>query len=160
MRRWGTLTTHIQSTATVVNRKQWPSDLLCCRLLDEPCSPEDLTIVTERAMACGRMWPHVAMPCAKDTREKKCNNGFGTICAQLTGVGNTDGNLIPLTTDRPVAPTRVLRTVSCGCKTGCRKTCRCPRAELYCSPMCSYCNGHICSNIHALAVSQDSDNAS
>ena len=29
---------------------------LCCRLLDEPCTPEDLIAVTERAMACARKW--------------------------------------------------------------------------------------------------------
>ena len=34
----------------------------------------------------------------------------------------TDGSLVPLTTDQPVVPTRVLRIVSRGCKTGCRKT--------------------------------------
>ena len=55
-RRWATLTTHSQSSATVVNRKLW---LLCCWLLDEPCSLEDLTIVTERAKACARMWQHL-----------------------------------------------------------------------------------------------------
>ena len=68
-----------------------------------------------------------------------------------------DRILVPLTTDRPVAPSRVLRIVSCCCKTGCRKTCGCRKAGLYCSPMCSHCNGQTCSNIHALAVSQDSD---
>ena len=53
-----------------------------------------------------------------------------------------DGSLVPLTTDRPVAPTRVLQIVSCGCKTGCRKTCGCRKAGLHCSPMCSlsHCN--------------------
>ena len=38
------------------------------------------------------------------------------------GWQHRDGILVPLTTDRPVSPTRVLRIVSCGCKTGCRKT--------------------------------------
>ena len=51
-----------------------------------------------------------------------------------------DGGLVTLTTYRPVAPTRVLRIVSCGCKTACRKTCGCRKAGLYCSPMCSHCN--------------------
>ena len=36
------------------------------------------------------MCPEVATPCVKDTREENCNNGLGTICAQLTGVGNTE----------------------------------------------------------------------
>ena len=68
-----------------------------------------------------------------------------------------DEILVPLTTDRPIAPTRVLRIVSCCCKTGCRKTCGCRKAGLYCSPTCSHSNGQTCSNTHALAVSQDSD---
>ena len=67
-----------------------------------------------------------------------------------------DGSLVQLTTDRPVAPTRVLRIVSCGCKTGCPKTCGWRKAGLYYSPMYSHCNGQTCSNIHALAISQDS----
>ena len=71
-----------------------------------------------------------------------------------------DGSLVPLTTDRPVALTLVLLIVSCGCKTCCRKTCGCLKAGLYCSPMCSHCNGQTCSNIHALAVSHDSDDDS
>ena len=71
-----------------------------------------------------------------------------------------DGSLVQLTTDRPVAPTRVLRIVSCGCKTGCQNTCGWRKAGVYCSPMCSHCNGQTCSNIHVLAISQDSDNDS
>ena len=71
-----------------------------------------------------------------------------------------DGMLVPLTTDRPVAPTRVLRIVSCGCNTGCRKTCGCPIAGLYCSPIVQLLQWTHMHNIHALAVSQDSDNAS
>ena len=90
----------------------------------------------------------------------QCNNGLGTICAQLTGVGNRGTGVLShlvLTTDRPVAPTGVLRIVSCGCKTGCRKTCGCRKAGLNCSTMCRHCNGQPSSNIHALTVSQDSD---
>ena len=79
------------------------------------------------------------------------------LCPTDWGWQYRDGMLVPLTTDRPVGPTRVLRIVPCGCKTGCRKTCGCRKAGLYCSPMCSHFNGQICCNIHALALSQDSD---
>ena len=62
------------------------------------------------------------------------------LCPTDWGWQYREGSLVQLTTDRPVAPTRVLRIVSCGCKTGCRKTCGCRKAGLYCSPMCSHCN--------------------
>ena len=79
------------------------------------------------------------------------------LCPTHWGRQYKDGSFVPLTTDRPVAPTRVLRIMSCGCKTGYRKTCGCWKAALYCSPLCSHCNGQTSSNMHALAVSQDSD---
>ena len=65
-----------------------------------------------------------------------------TFCPTDLGWQYRDGSLVPLTTDWPVAPTRALRILSCGCKTGCRKTCGCRKAGLYCSPMCSlgHCN--------------------
>ena len=156
MRRWGTLTTHSLSTATVVNRKQWPASSVAGYLMS--LAPRKTSPSSQRGQrhvaACGNTL-------CEGHERKKVQQWIGNnLCPTDWGWQYRDGSLIPLTTDRPVAPKRVLRTVSCGCKTGCRKTCRCPMAGLYCSPMCSYCNGHICSNIHALAVSQDSDNAS
>ena len=59
-----------------------------------------------------------------------------------------DGILIPFTTDRSVVPTNDLRIVSCGCII--LKTRRCRKAWLYCSPMCSHCNGQTCSNSPSL----------
>ena len=82
------------------------------------------------------------------------------LCPTDWGWQYRDGSLVPLTTDRPVAPTRVLQIVSCGCKTGCWTTCGCRKSGMYCSPMCSQCDGQTCSNIHALAVSHDSDDDS
>ena len=80
----GTLSTYSQSTATVVNRKQWPTSSDAGYLMSlAPRRPH------HRHREGNGMCPHVATPCVKDTREKKWNNGYGTICAQLTGVGNT-----------------------------------------------------------------------
>ena len=82
------------------------------------------------------------------------------VCPNDWGWQYMDGSLVPFTTDRPIAPTRGLRIVFCGCKTGFRKTCRHRKAGLYCTAMCSHCNGQASSNIHALAVSQYSDDDS
>ena len=44
--------------------------LLCLRLLDEPCAPEDLIGITERAAAGKGVCPEVSKCCVKDTRDK------------------------------------------------------------------------------------------
>ena len=43
-----------QSVNCDCGEPQTKTHLLCCRLLDDTCSPEDLTIVTERATAYAR----------------------------------------------------------------------------------------------------------
>ena len=58
------------------------------------------------------------------------------------------GILIPLETDKPVVPDNVLRMISCGCKSGCGRSCGCRRAGLKCSVMCSQCYGFMCSNVN------------
>ena len=138
MRIWG----YIDNTQLVncdCGEPQTMAHLLCCRLLDEPCSPEDLTIVTERATACARMWQHLYLSEGHERREVQRWIG-NNLCPTDWGWQYMDRSLVPLSTDRPVAPTSVLRIVSCGCKTGCRKTCGCRKAGLYCSPICRYCN--------------------
>ena len=155
MRRWGTLTTHSQSTATVVNRKQWPTSSVAGYLMS--FAPRKTTPSSQRGQrhvaACGNTL-------CEGHERKEVQQWIGSnLCPTDWGWQYRDGSLIPLTTDRPVAPTRVLRTVSCGCKTGCRKTCRCPRGQ--------GCTVHPCAvtamDTYAatfMRVSQDSDNAS
>ena len=58
----------------------------------------------------------------------------------------SDGVLIPIYTDRPVASTSILNMISCGCKTGCGKKCSCRKAGLDCTLMCSTCMGQNCTN--------------
>ena len=65
LRRWGCID-NTQSDNYDCGEPQTMAHLLWCRLLEEPCSPEDLTIVTERATACTRMWQHL-----KDMREEE-----------------------------------------------------------------------------------------
>ena len=61
---------------------------------------------------------------------------------------NSTGMLIPIETDKPVAPDNVLKMISCGCKSGCGRSCGCRKAGLKCSVMCSQCYGFMCSNIN------------
>ena len=63
------------------------------------------------------------------------------------GVGGSRRGLSPVLTDRAEAPDSVLRVVSCGCKVQCSTRCRCRKAGLHCTVMCSSCIGQTCSNI-------------
>ena len=58
-----------------------------------------------------------------------------------------NGMLHPIAIDQPVATEKVLLIVSCGCKTSCGKRCGCRKVGLFCTPMCSTCYRHTCSNI-------------
>ena len=124
-----------------MNRKQWPTSYVAGYLMS--LAPRKTSPLSQRGQREGHE--------RREVQQWIGNN----LCPTDWGWQYRDGSLVQLSTDRPVAPTSVLRIVSCGCKTGCRKTCGCHEAGLYCSPMCRYSNGHICSNIHALTVSHD-----
>jgi len=72
--------------------------------------------------------------------------GNSDISATEWGWELIDGVLSPISTDRAAAPDRVLKIVSCGCKATCRKTCKCRKAGLFCTAMCSSCCGQTCEN--------------
>jgi len=57
-----------------------------------------------------------------------------------------DGKISPIIMDSEVAPGRILKLISCGCKQGCRKRCKCRSNGLKCTNLCSGCNGTSCSN--------------
>ena len=58
MRRWGYID-DTQSLNCNCGELQTMAHLLCCRLLDEACTAEDLVTVTERAKACARKWQYI-----------------------------------------------------------------------------------------------------
>ena len=140
----------------MVNRKQWPTSSAAGYLMS--LAPRKTSPLPQRGQ---RHVPGGGNTLCEGHDRRELQQWIGNnVCPTDWSWQYRDKSLFPLTTDRPVAPTCVLRIVSCGCKTGCRKTCGCPKAGLNCSPMCSHGNGHIYSNIHALAVSKDSDNDS
>ncbi len=55
--------------------------------------------------------------------------------------------LVPTESDNPIAPERLLKMVSCGCKSGCGKQCGCRKLALHCSSLCSQCFRQTCTNI-------------
>ena len=66
-----------------------------------------------------------------------------------------DGLLVPIETDRPVAPDQVLKRISCGCKVGCGKRCTCYKSGLECTLLCTVCNGHNCKNSPVIDLESD-----
>ena len=65
----------------------------------------------------------------------------------LWGWQNRDATLVTVVTDQSVAPMNILRMLSCGCKTGCGRSCGCRKRGLQCSVICSHCSRMTCSNI-------------
>ena len=155
MRIWGlaTLTTHNQSTATVVNRKQRPTSSAAGYLM---------------ILALRKTSP------SSQRGQRHMPGGGNTLCEghERREVQQWIGNKLCPTDwgqGREFSPTHYRSASSAytcvanrvvWLQDRLRKTCGRPKAGLYCSPMCSHCNGHICSNIHVLAVSQDSDDDS
>ena len=56
-------------------------------------------------------------------------------------------HLIPVIKDQAAAPDKILKLISCGCKQGCSRNCKCRKVELFCTILCSGCNGRDCLNI-------------
>ena len=68
-----------------------------------------------------------------------------------------NGRLKPITTLREPAPEKLLKIVSCNCKSGCEYLkCECRKNGLHCSSMCGYCTGHGCSN-RTPTIEEDDD---
>ena len=62
----------------------------------------------------------------------------------------------PIQTTLPPAPKKLLNTIFCNCKKGCCTRCGCRRVGLLCSPACTNCQGHSCSNVQWNPTDEDS----
>lgn len=58
-----------------------------------------------------------------------------------------DNTLELIKTLLPPAPEKLLNTIFCNCKKGCSANCGCKRVGLFCTPICTNCQGQSCSNI-------------
>jgi hypothetical protein len=73
------------------------------------------------------------------------------------GWRSQDGTLVPVETDKPVAPDNLLNMVACGCKEdGCNNmTCSCKKLGLFCTSMCNNCTGQTCHNTAPILLDDD-----
>ena len=67
------------------------------------------------------------------------------------GWKSENGKLIPVPTDLPPAPDKILNMISCNCKNGCQ--CGCRKLGVPCSTMCKECTGVDC--LYAAPTEQD-----
>jgi len=59
-----------------------------------------------------------------------------------------DGELIPIMTDRAVAPDDILNIIRCKCKSSCTSSlCSCKKNGLHCVTACANCHGNSCLNV-------------
>ena len=59
--------------------------------------------------------------------------------------------LLPIMSDKPIAPPELLKTVHCQCKTDCKTArCTCRKHGLVCTIACGECRGESCTNANAL----------
>ena len=66
-----------------------------------------------------------------------------------------DNTLEPIQTLLPPAPERLLNTIFCNCKKGCSAKCSCKKVGLFCSPVCTNCQGQSCSNVESTSTDED-----
>ena len=114
MRRLG----YIYNAQSVVNRKQRSTSSATGYLMS--LAPRKTSPSSQRGHqdvpGCGNTL------CEGHERREVQQWVGNNLCPTDWGWQYRNESLVPLTTDRPIAPTRVMRIVSCGCKTGCRKT--------------------------------------
>ena len=66
--------------------------------------------------------------------------------------------LKPIPTLLPPAPENLLNTIFCNCKKGCNNNCGCRKVGLFCTQVCSSCQGQSCHNVE-LSTEEDEDGA-
>ena len=60
--------------------------------------------------------------------------------------------LVPVMKEKTVAPDNLLKTISCACKSGCRKNCGCRKLKISYNAMCTACNGQLCDNTDLITL--------
>lgn len=71
----------------------------------------------------------------------------------------TNKELVPIQTNKDVAPLSLLKTISCACKKGCAGACSCRKAGLKCSSICKHCCGQQCENVMPPIVDDDEEDS-
>jgi len=113
--------------------------------------------VAKKSLTAGTGFDLKSLPPTTDAAKYHSYRAYFQV---LKWLGNTDvsptdwgwttdaqsGHLVPIVKDQAAAPDKVLKMISCGCKQGCNRSCKCKKAGLLCTILCSGGNGTDCSN--------------
>ncbi|GBN63059.1 hypothetical protein AVEN_153470-1 [Araneus ventricosus] len=66
-----------------------------------------------------------------------------------------DNGLEPIQTLLPSAPEKLINTIFCNCKKRCNYNCGCKKVGLFCSQVCTNCQGQFCSNVESNTTDED-----
>lgn len=66
--------------------------------------------------------------------------------------------LIAIRTTAPPAPEILLKTIACGCTTGCHGNCGCRKSQMNCSIFCKECMGMNCDNAEEADIAEEDIN--
>ena len=133
------------------------------------CSVHKLRYSTyDKAIGNANLSTSFKLECLPPTSAALRRHSYRTYHAALQALGrslpaldcgwmNQNDILMQVLTDKPAAPERLLKLVSCGCKSGCQKMCSCRKLGIYCTVMCNGCNGQTCVNISKVDMSNDAD---
>ena len=69
-----------------------------------------------------------------------------------------DNILEPIQTLLPPAPEKLLNKIFCNCKKGCNNNCGFWKVGLFCSQICSNCQGQSCSNAELNMIDEETNN--
>ncbi|GBM01424.1 hypothetical protein AVEN_236239-1 [Araneus ventricosus] len=73
------------------------------------------------------------------------------------GMEVVNKSLTPIYTTKGPAPAKIVSLITCGCNKGCRKKCKCVRANLRCTTLCKNCRGQSCINTEAIDIVEEGD---
>lgn len=74
----------------------------------------------------------------------------------LWGWKATKNGLLPLPTDKPPAPDKLMQSISCKCRTDCGGRCGCRRSGLFCSQLCVNC-ADLCTNVDVTSAFEEEE---
>ena len=103
----------------------------------------------------------ITLPQFKSIFPNKCLEGNISLEPEEWGWKESDGQLLPVTTDPPPAPSKLIELFRCDCESGCKTMrCTCRKNGLECTSACGICKELDCKNLPMIHTDIDADEVS